>query len=159
MPTLPLIGAFPALNARNLNGRTFALPAEFGGMRNVAIVAFQRQHQDLVDSWFPYLDTLLATHPDVCIYELPILGGVYTLARPLIDGGMASAIPNKLVRDRTLTVYTDVRRVVAALQITSTATITLLLVDRTGRIFWRDTGAYDAERAGGLERALNTLSK
>ena len=63
-----------------------------------------------------------------------------------------------VVRDRTLTVYTDVRRVMAALQIPSTATITLLLVDRSGRIFWRDAGAYDVERAAGLERALATLS-
>jgi hypothetical protein len=46
----------------------------------------------------------------------------------------------------------------AALQIPSTATITLLLVDHSGRIFWRDAGAYNAGRAAGLERALATRS-
>jgi len=159
MPTPPTSAVFPALRARNLNGRTFTLPAEFGGTQNIAIIAFQRWHQDLVDAWFPYLDTLLATHPELRAYELPMIGGLYTLARPFIDGGMAAAIPNPAVRDRTLTVYTDVRRVMAALQITSTETITLLLVDRTGQIFWRDAGAYTAEQAAGLERALGRPSQ
>jgi hypothetical protein len=159
MPIAPTTARFPALQARNLNGRTLALPAEFGGTHNVAIIAFQRWHQDLVDSWFPFLEPLLAAYPDLRAYELPMIGGLYRLARPFIDGGMAAAIPDPAVRDRTLTVYTDVRRVMAALQIPSTATITLLLVDRTGRIFWRDEGAYDAERAAGLERALATLPR
>jgi hypothetical protein len=151
--------SFPVLQARNLNGRTFTLPAEFGGAYNIAVIAFRRWHQQLVDAWFPYLESLMAAHPDLRAYELPMIGGLYSLARPFIDGGMAAAIPDPAVRDRTLTVYTDVRQVVAALQIPSTATITLLLVDRSGRIFWRDTGAYDAERAASLERALATLSQ
>jgi hypothetical protein len=149
---------FPVIQARNLNGRAFTLPAEFGGTYNVAVIAFQRWHQELVDSWFPYLEPLVAAHPDLRAYELPMIGGLYRLARPFIDGGMAAAIPDPAVRDRTLTVYTDVRRVMAALQIPSTATITLLLVDRSGRIFWRDAGAYNAGRAAGMERALATRS-
>jgi len=150
--------SFPVLQARNLNGRTLTLPADFGGTYNVAVIAFQRWHQELVDAWFPYLEPLVAAHPELRAYELPMIGGLYSLARPFIDGGMAAAIPDPAVRERTLTVYTDVRRVMAALQIPSTATITLVLVDRSGRIFWRDAGAYDAERAAGLERALTTLS-
>lgn len=153
----PTTAIFPVLQARNLNGRTFTLPAEFGGTHNVAVIAFQRWHQELVDSWFPYLESLVAAHPELRAYELPMIGGLYSLARPFIDGGMAAAIPDPVVRDRTLTVYTDVRRVLAALHISSTATITLLLVDRNGRIFWRDAGAYDVERAAGLERALAAL--
>lgn len=153
----PTTAIFPVLQARNLNGRTFTLPAEFGGTHNVAVIAFQRWHQELVDSWFPCLESLVAAHPELRAYELPMIGGLYSLARPFIDGGMAAAIPDPAVRDRTLTVYTDVRRVLAALQIPSTETITLLLVDRNGRIFWRDAGAYDVERAAGLERALATL--
>ncbi|MCS6889173.1 MAG: hypothetical protein NZQ09_13280 [Chloroflexus sp.] len=148
---------FPTLPARNLNGRALTLPAAFDGALNIAIIAFRRWHQALVDSWFPYLDTLLAAHPQLRAYELPIIGRQYTLARPFIDGGMAFAIPDPAVRNRTLTVYTDVERVMAALQIPSAETITLLLVDRNGRIFWRATGPYTAERAAGLERALASL--
>lgn len=145
---------FPPLQACNLNGRTLQLPAEFSGERNVALIAFRRWHQELVDSWFPYLERLLAAHSELRAYELPMIGGLYTLARPFIDGGMAAAIPDPAVRERTLTIYTDVGRARSALGITSTETITLLLVDRQGRVFWRNQGGYSAERANGLERAL-----
>lgn len=153
----PTTVIFPTLLARNLNGRTLTLPAEFGGALNIAIIAFRRRHQALVDAWFPFLNPLLATYPDLRAYELPIIGRQYTLARPFIDGGMAFAIPDPEVRNRTLTIYSDVRQVTAALQIPTTETITLLLVDRTGRIFWRDTGPYTAERAAGLEQTLTGL--
>lgn len=153
----PTTAIFPTLSARNLNGRALTLPADFGGTFNIAIIAFRRWHQALVDAWFPFLNPLLAAYPDLRAYELPIIGRQYTFARPFIDGGMAFAIPDPAVRNRTLTVYADVQQVVTALQIPSTETITLLLVDRTGRIFWRDTGPYTAERAAGLERTLATL--
>lgn len=145
---------FPVLQARNLNGRRFILPAEFGGERNITIIAFQRQHQELVDSWFPLLDPLLARYADLRAYELPVIGSMYTLARSFIDGGMAAAIPDPAVRERTLTIYTDVRRVLASLQIASTATIVLLLVNRAGWISWRDEGPATRERAMRLERFL-----
>lgn len=156
MTTQSASASFPSLQARNLNGRTLMLPGEFGGERNVALIAFRRWHQELVDSWFPHLERLLAAHPELRAYELPMIGGLYTLARPFIDGGMAAAIPDPAVRERTLTVYTDVGRAQAALGIRSTETITLLLVDRQGRIFWRDEGGYTAQRAAGLERTLAT---
>ncbi|PDV96747.1 TlpA family protein disulfide reductase [Candidatus Chloroploca asiatica] len=146
--------SFPIVEARNLNGRTLTLPSGFGGERNLVLVAFQRWHQGQVDSWFPYLDQQMAAYPDLRVYELPIISNFYNLARPFIDGGMASTIANAAVRDRTLTIYTDVNRIRSALQIKSTASITLLLVDREGTIFWRESGAYSPARATLLERAL-----
>ncbi len=65
------------------------------------------------------------------------------------------------MRRRTLTVYTDVRRVTAALGLTTTDTIAVVLVDRAGRVSWQGCGpcrepaaaelvaALDAARAGG----------
>ena len=103
MPAISASAVFPPLQARNLNGRRLALPAEFAGARNVVIVAFRRWHQRLVDSWFPALDPLLTAHSDLRAYEVPILAGRYTLARPFIDGGMAGAISSLAARERTLT--------------------------------------------------------
>lgn len=150
----PSTAVFPPLQARNLNGRKLALPAAFAGTRNIVLVAFRRAHQVLVDSWFPALEPLLAAHPDLRAYEVPMLARGYTLARPFIDGGMAVAIPNPDVRERTLTVYTNVAKVIAALQIRSPETITILLVERSGRIAWRSEGAYAADKGAGLVQAL-----
>lgn len=155
MPILaPTLVLFPPLQAHNLNGRALALPTDFAGERNVVIIAFRRWHQTLVDSWFPALDLLLAAHPDVRAYELPMIAGSYSLARPFIDGGMARAIPDLAVRQRTLTVYTNVAKSLAALQINSPETITILLVDRSGQIFWRSEGEYTVAKGSALEQAL-----
>ena len=145
---------FPPLPARNLNGRKLALPADFAGVRNVVLIAFRRWHQQLVDSWGPALDPLLAIYPDLRTYELPMLASSYSLVRPFIDGGMASAIRDQAVRERTLTIYTNIAQGMAALQIGNPETITILLVDRSGTISWRSEGAYDPEKGRGLERAL-----
>ena len=148
---------FPLLQARNLNGRTLTLPTDLGGRYAILLIAFQRWHQDLVDGWFPFLDRLLASYPELRAYELPMIGGAYSLARPFIDGGMAASIGDPAVRERTLTIYTDVRRAMAALGIRSNGTITLLLVDRSGTIFWREEGAYRAEAAASLEQSCAAL--
>jgi hypothetical protein len=78
----------------------------------------------------------------------------YSLVRPFIDGGMAMAIPSPAVRERTLTVYTNVANVIAALQIRSPETITILLVDRSGQISWRSEGVYATDKGTGLTQAL-----
>ncbi len=149
---------FPDLEARNLNGKRVYLPSGFGGARNVVLIAFRRWHQAMVDSWFPYLEQLMSKRQDLRAYELPMISTVFALARPFIDGGMAAAIPDPKVRERTLTVYTDVGRVTAALHIRNQSTITLLLVDREGQIYWRSEGPYSPERAMGLERALGGVT-
>lgn len=146
--------AFPQLEARNLNGRRLTLPSGLAGLRNVVIIAFRRWHQEQVDAWFPALDLLLAAHADLRAYELPMIASGYRLARPFIDGGMAVAIPSPAVRERTLTVYTDVPKVMAALQIASAETISTLLVDLGGQILWRSEGAYDTAKGAGLAQAL-----
>jgi len=64
---------FPAVRASNLNGRSFDLPGDFEGERNLVILAFQREQQALVDSWSPAIANLLARYADLCFYELPII--------------------------------------------------------------------------------------
>src|SRR5512142_3000291 len=117
--------SFPQLAARDLGGREVALPAGLPGEWNVVIVAFRRQQQELVDSWVPWLEDLAATTPGLRFAELPAIGLRWQPARPVIDGGMAAAIRDQQTRQRTLTVYTDLRRVTAPLGIGDQNTIWL----------------------------------
>ncbi|NJP07115.1 MAG: hypothetical protein HC837_16600 [Chloroflexaceae bacterium] len=149
------IVTFPPLEARNLEGRGFRLPQDFGGEQNLAMVAFQRWHQGLIDSWMPYLTSLQQTYDRFQVYELPTLSFMYTLMRPIIDGGMSAAIPNKATREHTLTMYTDVNRVVRSLGLSDTSTIGLFLVERGGRIIWHGQGGYDEHQAAALKQALD----
>ena len=147
--------AFPRLKARNLEGRAYQLPGDLDGELNVVIIAFQRWHQDLVDTWVPWLERLEAERPSVRFYELPTLSNMYSMARGFIDGGMAAGIPSPAARERTLTVYTDVRQALAAWRISDNRTIWTMLVDKQGRILWRGEGPYSAPAATSLLDAID----
>jgi len=149
--------SFPQLAARDLDGRKVALPAGLPGEWNVVIVAFRRQQQELVDSWVPWLEEQAAAMPWLRFAELPAIGLQWQPARLVIDGGMAAAIRDQQTRRRTLTVYTDVRRVTAPLGIGDRDTIWLFLVDRAGQVRWRGSGGWDAVTAAGLAAALAGL--
>jgi hypothetical protein len=147
---------FPEIQARSLEREHYDLPAQFEGRRNVAVVAFRREQQQLVDTWLPFLLALEAEHEDLRIYEIPAISRRWAPARWFIDGGMAVGIADRDACARTLTSYTDVGRVQQALGLPDDATIATVLTGRDGRITWMTTGAF-AERAGAdLAAALAT---
>lgn len=148
--------SFPQLAARDLGGRDVALPAGLPGERNVVLIAFRRDQQQLVDSWVPRLEQRAAADPGLRFVELPALELQWEPARQAIDGGMAAAIRDQAARRRTLTVYTDLRRVTVPLGIDDRSTIWLCLVDRAGRVAWRGSGGLDPATAAALDTALAT---
>ena len=88
------------------------------------------------------------------MYELPVLSSVYGPARWFIDGGMTRGIPDAAARARTITVYTDVGKVVDNLGLGGTDTIAVLTVERSGRILARETGGFEERKAERLAAAL-----
>jgi hypothetical protein len=151
--------SFPQLGARDLDGCEVVLPAGLPGEWNVVIVAFRRQQQDLVDSWVPWLEERAAVMSWLRFVELPAIGLQWQPARSAIDGGMAAASRGQQTRRRTLTVYTDLRRVTAPLGIGDRSTIWLFLVDRAGRVRWRGSGGWDAATAAALAGVLAGLAE
>jgi hypothetical protein len=97
----------------------------------VVILAFHRWQQTEVDSWIEELQRAGCRYP---ILEIPTIGTRYRLARRFIDGGMRAGIPDARVRERTLTAYTDVGRVLTALGVDSTDHVVVTLVDPSGSV-------------------------
>jgi len=148
---------FPRLEARDLQGRAVELPEGIEGERNVVIVAFRRDQQSLVDSWLPWLEARAATDPGLRFYELPVIGTLWSPARGMIDGGMAAAIREPVVLQRTLTIYTDVRRVTVGLGIDATDTVSLFVVGADGAVHWRGCGGFDRDTATEMAQVLATM--
>jgi hypothetical protein len=148
---------FPRLAAHDLDGREVALPAGLPGEWTVVIIAFRREQQELVDSWVPWLEQRAGADPRLGFAELPAIALRWQPARPVIDGGMAAAIRDQKTRRRTLTVYTDIRRVTVPLCISDRSTIWLFLVDRAGQVRWRGSGGRDEATAAALTAALAEL--
>ena len=146
--------AFPRISGRSLDGERWQLPDDLPGPLNLIVAAFRREQQALADEWLPWLLELARTHRRVAVYELPILSSAFSPVRSFIDGGMARGVGTDEARARTITVYTNVRKVVHALGLSGTDTIAVLLVARSGRILARELGGFDADAAGRIEAAL-----
>jgi len=151
---MTIIGAFPSLRARNLEGLDVDLPAAFSGDRNIVVVAFLRNHQTLVDSWVPWFEQQAASDSGLRFYELPTLGRIWAPVRRFIDGGMAAAIREPVILQRTFTIYGDLDRVTEPLAIYDRSTIAVFCVDRLGQVLWRGAGGHSEQLAGELEAVL-----
>ena len=145
---------FPPVRARDLEGRDVELPDAFAGERNVVVIAFRRQHQTLVDSWLPWFEEQAETDPGLRFYELPTIGRLWAPVRPFIDGGMAAAIRDPVILQRTFTIYGDVGRVTGPLGIRDRSTITVCALDGSGSVLGQGTGGFTVDLAEELGAAL-----
>ena len=145
---------FPQVAGSSLEGRRFQLPQDFEGKLNLAIVAFQRWHQDLVDTWVPLARRLRSAYPDFRYYELPTIWRMNPLFRWSIDAGMRAGIADRNARAATITLYLDKEPFRQALEIADEETIHLFLVDSAGRVWWRGAGRFSDEAGEALARAV-----
>jgi hypothetical protein len=149
---------FPTVQGANLAGRRFALPGDLEGELNLVVLAYLQQQQADVDSWAPLLAILARRHAGFRFYELPTLERYGWLQQLVIDGGMRMGIPDRAVRERTITLYLDVAAFNQSLGIAGTGAVQALLLDRSGTIQWRAAGRYSAERGAELVQRVAELT-
>jgi hypothetical protein len=141
---------FPVVSGYNLDRQEFEFPRDFAGEYNLVIVAFQRYHQNIVNTWIPFVQEVEIFHPGFVYYELPTIQSLPALSRSFINEGMRAGIPNQIARERTVTLYLDKTVFRTALEIPDERDIHLLLVDREGNLLWRETGVYTDAKANDL---------
>lgn len=151
-------GKFPTVKGANLEGRRYELPRDLEGEMNVLLIPFQRWHQDLADTWMPALREMMEHHSGVRYYELPTLPHMNPLYRMGLDYGMKMGIPDRAVREATITLYLDKDAYCRALGIPDETTIVVMLVTPAGDILWRTTGAYTEEAGRTLAVAIQLAS-
>jgi len=145
---------FPIVETRDLEGRVYRVPDDLPPGPRLVIVPFKQWQQVLVEGWKAAVEDLGDAYPDLSVWEMPALSKSYTLARPYIDGGMRAGIPDLFVRQHTVTTYTDLKALTRLLDIPSRDTVSVFLLDRHGRIAWRDAGQVDEAKIRLLAEAL-----
>ena len=149
---------FPHVAARDLEGRPVMLPDGFAGRRNIAVIAFRREQQALVDSWVPWLEGRSAADDGLRFYEIPAISTMWSPVRRFIDGGMAAAIGVPEVLRRTLTYYGNLTALTSPLGIDDRRTVWCVLVDQTGVVHAIEPGPFSEAAAGRLGTALDALA-
>ena len=150
---------FPRVSGSNLQRQKVELPQGFEGEQNLVLIAFQQWQQTQVDTWLPFARQLEDSHPTVRYYELPTIRRLNPLARTFINEGMRAGIPDPVARERTITLYVEKDAFRKALQLSSEQDIHVLLVDRQGKVLWREVGAFAPEKGESLAAALREGSR
>jgi hypothetical protein len=148
---------FPEVSGYNLDRKEFEFPRDFAGKHNLVIIAFQQNHQALVNTWLPFAQQLEEDIPGFVYYELPTIKEMSALSRTFINEGMRAGIPDQTARERTITLYLNKEEFKTTLNIPNENDIYLLLVEVDGSIVWRTKGSYSQEKADQLSELLERL--
>jgi hypothetical protein len=148
---------FPIVSGQDLLRRKVELPSGLEGQFNLVLVAFQRWHQALIDSWLPAVNELEARYPGLRHYELPVLARMDPISRTFINEGMRAGIPDPATRAATITLYLDKPAFLQSLELPGDGDIHVLLIDRKGTVFWRVSGAFTPAAGQSLAETLATL--
>jgi hypothetical protein len=136
--------------------RKVALPADLEGELNILLIAFQRWQQSVIDTWVPFVRQLEETNEGVSYYELPVIQRMNVLARTFINEGMRAGIPDRVARERTITLYVDKISFRKALELPHEDDIYILLVDRQGNALWKGEGAFTPGKGESLTEAVRS---
>lgn len=145
---------FPKISGRNLEGRLFNLPSDFEAEYNIVLIAYTQWQQLDVDSWMPYLKELSQRFPKTKVYELPTVERMGFFRESLLDYWMRTGIPDKAIREATITLYTDVQVFNRQLNLANKDEIYLLVLRPSGELLWQTKGRYKENAALELKKFL-----
>lgn len=149
------IEQLPPVATNDLNGVRRTLP---NGRLNILLIAYQQWQQLEVDSWVPVLQSLERRHNKLSYYELPVVGEMDAFRRRSLDCFMRRGIPDRQVRSRTLTFYTDAAGFREPLGIPDEEHIAIVLVDGDGLVLWRGSGPHTPGAARALGAAVEAAT-
>lgn len=148
----------PRVTGNNLARKKMVFPDDFAGETNLVFIAFLRWHQDLIDSWVPFVEQLAQDYPGLQYYEFPTLPRRGFIYRTFLNEGMRAGIPNEATRARTITLYLDKRAFRSALDIEGEQKMWVYLFDKSGIVLWRTEGSFTAEKGEALSNVLDDRS-
>ena len=151
-----MLSELPRFAATDLNERPITLPDESPAKLTLYIFAFEREQQAEVDSALQAIQPLFKAYsPQQFDYiEVPTIEDYGALFRWYVDNGMRSGITEDHKRARVVTLYTDMGAFKHTYGIENTQTITSMLVDRKGKIFWQHEGALGEKESAALQRTV-----
>jgi ATP10 protein len=148
----PLV--FPSVSAYALNKSRVNLPADFAGQSNLLLLSFEQEQQKDVDTWLPLAKDLLKTNPTLRAYMLPVFSRQNFLYRWWENSSLRSGVSEPSWLEFTVPLYLDKTRFRQNLMIDNEQQIIVLLVDKAGKVLWRNSGPLNDEKKAALTSVL-----
>ncbi len=150
------LGAFPRVEAENLDGVTYRLPGDFTGRYNIVLLAFDTRQQRDVDRWVQAMDDLFSGGPGLQTYQVTVAGRQNAIGRFFIDRQIRSGEPEAESRRRAFTVFEPQSTFLKSLNLPSSRRVYVLVVSQQGTVLHREDGVVNERKLRNLASALNT---
>jgi hypothetical protein len=144
---------FPTVEGVDVDDRPYRFPADFAGALTVAAIGFRLDHRKPIESWVPAIEALVKRRDDVRGRAFAILAPSMRFGWRAMRATMRVAMTPEQ-RQVSIIVFADVGRFTEALGIPERE-LSIVLIDETGAIRWRATGAYTQAAGDALEHAID----
>jgi hypothetical protein len=148
------LGQFPVIQATSLDKAKLHLPQDFAGQLNLIVISFAREQQQEVDTWIPVARQIQSAHSNLSYYELSTASRENLLYRWWFDAALRSNTTDKELRSRILTAYVGKHNFDKTLHIADEKQVVTVLVDRSGKVYWRAKGSCTEEAKLALQSTL-----
>jgi hypothetical protein len=133
----------PNIIAKDLNKKPVNWPKDFTAERTILIVAFSRSQQPQIDAWVNALQLKSPGAPPW--FETPLIKNPGSFVRSFIDNGMRKGIPGTEARSHVVTIYTDKKAFMAAMNLPD-ENIHVVVLSRTGKVVGQVVGPHTADK-------------
>ena len=142
---------FPQVGGMNLHGDELEFPSCLHTERTILVVAYQRWQQSWVDAWYTVIEPEVAeSKGQLSYYEVPTISKLSAPIRYWIYNGMRGGIKSDKMRSQVITLHIDKEPFNKALEVVDEEIVYVFVVDKQGRILYRDKGQFNEEKGKSL---------
>lgn len=145
----------PEVSSYNLEKTKVALPSGFTAPVNLLVLIFDQDRQKEADTWIPEVKQLSGSKQELDYYLLPIFPRQNFLSRWWTNSSMRSSTPDATTWKWTVPLYLNKQEFKTKLNIHSDRDTVVLLVDKTGKVLWRNSGPATPEKKNSLASAVS----
>ncbi len=139
-----------SLHVTDLNGTAIDIPAGAPQERTLLLLGFRHDDRSALEAWRRGLGL---GAQDTDWFEVPVIGVGSPMIRSMIVHGMQSGVSGPVERARFAPAFADAATVARALGVDPHQPAAVV-VDRSGRVLARASGAFDPAKGQVLTRAL-----
>ncbi len=154
-PGAALNTPIPQLRGETLDGQKLVLPDAAAEHITLLVLGFSKKAGNASGPWRDHFAADFGSGPHAAFYVAAMLEGAPSLVRGMIRSGMRGGTPKPL-RSHVLTCTTGNDIWKKYVDLADDSLPAVLLIDGTGRLLWRYTGAFDSPHYQSLKTAAAT---
>ena len=153
------INEFPVIEGSALSGKKIKFPDDLNGDINLVGIAFVRDAQEMLESWYYAFEEEFKEDSDYQLYEIPMIDNKFwNLFSRFIDKGMRKGIPEEK-HDYVVTYYGSTDEICKKLKIEDKSKAHLFLLDKLNNVKWKGQGFSTEEEENEMLEIAYNLNK